>query len=120
MVFSTKVKIITNIISAVIFVGLIVTIIALGTANKRKTAEIKEHKATIEMQSGQIAELKEYTKRLAEINGVQVSVTFELNQKNVLSQVNTNAQAIAKEICQLTRQQVLDSLAVYTNTNYKE
>lgn len=106
--------------ASLVLIGLTVAVIALGIVSRKRHTTIKEQRTAIERYQAEIGELKDYNKRLAEINGIQVSVTFQLTQKNVLSQVNTNAQAIAKEICQLTRQQVLDSLTVYTNPNYSK
>lgn len=115
-----KVKKIVNIVASIVMVSIIAALVILSVILSKKTAEIKQLRATNASLTEQVTNLTDYNHKLAEINGINIEVKFEMTQKNVLSQVNVNAQAIAKEICQITRRQVLDSLEVYANNNYEK
>lgn len=74
------------------------------------TISVKVKKNKIIELTEQIDSLKKYNKELAEINGINVNVTFQLEQKNILSFSANNCQNIAKEVAQMTREALLDSL----------
>lgn len=97
--------------------GVIITIICLGlvvagmaVAVAVQHSRIKEYKQRISDNAKVIEYLTDRNERLSEINGISVSVEFTLKQSNVFSASNNNLQNVAKEICQLTRGEILDSL----------
>lgn len=98
-----KIKLIIYTITTVIIIGLLVSTFALGSRNKSLKRELK-------YKSEQVDSLSRYNKELGELNGLQVNVTFQFTQKNVLSFSQSNCQNVAKEIAQMTRKELLDSL----------
>lgn len=97
--------------------GVIITIICLGlvicglaVAVAVQHSRIKEFRQQIADNAKVIEYLTDRNERLSEINGISVSVEFTLKQSNVFSASNNNLQNVAKEICQLTRGEILDSL----------
>lgn len=106
MTISKTIKIIAYCIEAAIVVTLIVLAIATGAKNRT----IKAQKAEIANLQEQVDSLSKYNKQLAGINGINVEVTFQFTQKNVLSFSANNCQNIAKEVAQMTRGEILDSL----------
>ena len=106
MILDKKIKIIAYCIEAAI----IVTLIALAIATGAKNRTIKAQKAEIANLQEQVDSLSKYNKQLAGINGINVEVTFQFTQKNVLSLSANNCQNIAKEVAQMTRGEILDSL----------
>lgn len=80
---------------------LIITLLSVGYTNNRKI---------IEKQKTEIDSLKRYNKQLAGINGINVEVVFNLNQKNVLSFSANNCQNIAREVAHMTRGEIYDSI----------
>ena len=103
---SKTIKIIAYCIEAAI----IITLIALAVAVGAKNRTIKAQKAEIANLQEQVDSLSKYNKQLAGINGINVEVTFQFTQKNVLSFSANNCQNIAKEVAQMTRGEILDSL----------
>lgn len=106
MEISKTLKIVAYCIEAVIIVALIALAIATGAKNRT----IKSQKAEIINLQEQVDSLSKYNKQLAAINGINVEVTFQLTQKNVLSFSANNCQNIAKEVAQMTRGEILDSI----------
>lgn len=98
-----KIKIIIYTIITVILIGLLIATITLGSMNKSLKQELK-------YKTEQVDSLSRYNKELGELNGLQVNVTFQFTQKNVLSFSQSNCQNVAKEIAQMTRKELLDSL----------
>lgn len=94
----------------VIEAAIVVTLIALAIATGAKSRTIKAQKAEIANLQEQVDSLSKYNKQLAGINGINVEVTFQFTQKNVLSFSANNCQNIAKEVAQMTRGEILDSL----------
>lgn len=84
----------------------IVLCVAVGSKNKT----IKKENAQIKALTEQIDSLNRVNQALGAENVLTVNVTFELNQKNVLSFAQTNAQNIAREVSTLTRKELYDSL----------
>lgn len=101
-------KLITYSLMAAFVVVFIILCVAVGQKNKA----IKNYKSELKAQTEQIDSLKKYNRELGELNGLQVNVTFQFTQKNVLSFSQNNCQNIAKEVAQLTRKELLDSLKV--------
>lgn len=91
----------------VILIALVITFGAM-TSNRGKT--IKQDQIRIKALTEQVDSLKRVNSALGAEEVFTVNVTFNLNQKNVLSQTNTNAQNIAKDIAKMTRQELYDSL----------
>lgn len=106
MILDKKIKIIAYCIEAAI----IITLIALAIATGAKNRTIKAQKSEITNLQCQVDSLSKYNKQLAGINGINVEVTFQFTQKNVLSFSANNCQNIAKEVAQMTRGEILDSL----------
>ena len=101
-----KIKIAAYIVEAAILAVLIALAIAVGAKNRT----IKEQRTEIANLQEQVDSLSKYNKQLAGINGINVEVTFQFTQKNVLSFSANNCQNIAKEVAQMTRGEILDSL----------
>ena len=99
-----------KIIAYCIEAAILVTLIALAIATGAKNRTIKAQKAEIANLQEQVDSLFKYNKQLAGINGINVEVTFQFTQKNVLSFSASNCQNIAKEVAQMTRGEILDSL----------
>lgn len=99
-----------KIIAYCIEAAIIITLIALAVATGAKNRTIKAQKAEISNLQCQVDSLSKYNKQLAGINGINVEVTFQFTQKNVLSFSANNCQNIAKEVAQMTRGEILDSL----------
>lgn len=107
MNMTTKyIKIAAYVIEAAIIAVLVILAIATGAKNRT----IKAQKAEIANLQCQVDSLSKYNKQLAGINGINVEVTFQFTQKNVLSFSANNCQNIAKEVAQMTRGEILDSL----------
>ena len=106
MTISKTVKIIAYCLEAAIIISLIALAIATGTKNRT----IKAQKVEIINLQEQVDSLSKYNKQLAAINGINVEVSFQLTQKNVLSFSANNCQNIAKEVAQMTRGEILDSI----------
>lgn len=100
----------TKIAAIVVETALIATFIVLAVAVGAKNRTIKAQKAEIANLLEQVDSLSKYNKQLAGINGINVEVTFQFTQKNVLSFSASNCQNIAKEVAQMTRGEILDSL----------
>lgn len=98
-----KIKIIISAVAGIIVIGLLIATITLGSMNKSLKQELK-------YKTEQVDSLSRYNKELGELNGLQVNVTFQFTQKNVLSFSQSNCQNVAKEIAQMTRKELLDSL----------
>lgn len=99
-----------KIIAYCIEAAIIVTLIALAIATGAKNRTIKAQKSEIANLQEQVDSLSKYNKQLAGINGINVEVTFQFTQKNVLSFSANNCQNIAKEVAQMTRGEILDSI----------
>lgn len=102
------VKAIAYTVEVLIVAIFIAMCVAVGVKNK-----------TIKNQNYQIKALTEQVDSLSKVNAAlgaetvfTVNVSFELNQKNVLSFAQTNAQNIAREVATMTRQELYDSLYV--------
>lgn len=93
----------------------VIAIILAVVANKQK-ATIKTQDYKIKALTEQVDSLQRVNSMLGAEDVITVNVTFELNQKNVLSFAQTNAQNIAKEISKMTRQELMDSIYVKKNT----
>lgn len=106
MILDKKIKIIAYCIEGLIIAILIALAIATGAKNRT----IKAQKSEIANLQEQVDSLSKYNKQLAGINGINVEVTFQFTQKNVLSFSANNCQNIAKEVAQMTRGEILDSL----------
>ena len=100
------IKIAAYVIEAAIIAVLVILAIATGAKNRT----IKAQKAEIANLQCQVDSLSKYNKQLAGINGINVEVTFQFTQKNVLSFSANNCQNIAKEVAKMTRGEILDSL----------
>lgn len=98
-----KIKIIISAVAGIIVIGLLIATITIGSRNKSLKQELK-------YKSEQVDSLSRYNRELGELNGLQVNVTFQFTQKNVLSFSQSNCQNVAKEIAQMTRKELLDSL----------
>ena len=99
-----------KIIAYCIEAAIIVILIALAIATGAKNRTIKAQKSEIANLQEQVNSLSKYNKQLAGINGINVEVTFQFTQKNVLSFSANNCQNIAKEVAQMTRGEILDSI----------
>lgn len=106
MTINKTLKIVAYTIEAAIIITLIALAIAVGVKNKN----IKAQKAEIENLQCQVDSLNSHCNELAMMESLRVEVTFQFTQKNVLSFSANNMQNIAKEICYLTRGELLDSL----------
>lgn len=88
----------------------IAVFIALCVAVGMKNKTIKQDNMKIKALTEQVDSLSHANQILGAEEVFTVNVTFELNQKNVLSFSQTNAQNIAREVAKLTRQELVDSL----------
>lgn len=91
-------------------VSLVLVIIGLSVTVFIQHSRIRDFRQQIADNAKVIEYLTDRNERLSEINGISVSVEFTLKQSNVFSASNNNLQNVAKEICQLTRGEILDSL----------
>lgn len=90
---------------------LIVTLMLIfGVAFHGKKKQLKEEQIKVKALTEQIDSLNRINQALGAENVLTVNVTFEMNQKNVLSFNQTNAQNIAKEVSTMTRKELYDSL----------
>lgn len=106
MTISKTLKIVAYTIEAAIIVALIALAVTVGVKNK----QLKQCRQQIEEQTVVIDSLNNHCDELAMMESLRVEVTFQFTQKNVLSFSANNMQNIAKEICYLTRGELLDSL----------
>ena len=83
----------------------------LCIAVSKKNVKIKTLEKEIVRQELVIDSLQKYNKQLAAINGISVSVEFNMKSTNVLGINTNNCANIAKEIAQYTRGELLDSLS---------
>lgn len=91
---------------------MIVLVISFGCALSSKNKALKAERQNVKALTEQVDSLQRYAAALGAENVITVNVSFELNQKNVLSFAQTNAQNVAKEVAYMTRQQLYDSLYV--------
>lgn len=100
-------------VAAAVFAA-VFTVLCVAVGIKNRT--IREQRAEIARLEAGMDSLSRYNKALAGINGINVEVVFNLNQKNVLSFSANNCQNIAKEVAQMTRAELLDSLRTTQKT----
>lgn len=110
MILTEKTQKVIKWISYSIQVLLIVLVITFGCLTSNRGKIIKTQKLQVKALTEQVDSLKRVNSALGAEEVFTVNVTFNLNQKNVLSQTNTNAQNIAKDIAKMTRQELYDSL----------
>ena len=91
---------------------LLALVIVLSVAVAKKNSSIHTYKYQIEQYEKTIDSLQKYNKQLGGMDGISVTVEFNLTQKNILSFSQSNCQNIAKEVAHLTRKELLDSLKV--------
>ena len=97
------IKIAAYVIEAAIIAVLVILAIATGAKNRTIKQQIAEQTVVIDS-------LKKQCNELAMLESLHVEVAFQFTQKNVLSFSANNCQNIAKEICYITRGELLDSL----------
>ena len=100
----------TKIAAIVVETALIATFIVLAVAVGAKNKQLKQCRQQIAEQTVVIDSLKKQCNELAMLESLHVEVAFQFTQKNVLSFSANNCQNIAKEICYITRGELLDSL----------
>ena len=91
---------------------LIALVITLSVAVAKKNSHIHTYKYQVEQYEKTIDSLQKYNRQLGGMDGISVTVEFNLTQKNILSFSANNCQNIAKEVAHMTRQELLDSLKV--------
>lgn len=106
MILDKKIKIVAYVMEALILAVLVALAIAVGAKNK----QLKQCRQQIAEQTVVIDSLKKQCNELAMLESLHVEVAFQFTQKNILSFSANNCQNIAKEICYLTRGELLDSL----------
>jgi len=113
MYLTEKAQKIIKVVAYFIEALLLALVLVFGCVSTDRGKTIKNQKAQIKALTEQVDSLQRYCNALGAENVLTVNVAFELNQKNVLSFAQTNAQNIAKEISTMTRKELYDSL--YTN-----
>ena len=91
---------------------LLVLVITLSVVVAKKNTAIHTYKYQVAQYEQTIDSLQKYNRQLGGMNGISVTVEFNLTQKNILSFSQSNCQNIAKEVAHLTRKELLDSLKV--------
>ena len=91
---------------------LLALVIVLSVAVAKKHSSIHTYKYQVAQYEQTIDSLQKYNRQLGGMDGISVTVEFNLTQKNILSFSQSNCQNIAKEVAHLTRQELLDSLKV--------
>ena len=105
----SKTKIILKYIPYLIIAVLIVfSTITTKVANTRKQ--------NIRILENEISLLEKKNSELENLNGISVSVEFQIKTTNILSFNANNCSVVAREIAQMTRKEVLDSLKTKQNT----
>lgn len=89
---------------------LLVLVITLSVVVAKKNTAIHTYKYQVEQYEKNIDSLQKYNRQLGGMDGISVTVEFNLTQKNILSFSANNCQNIAKEVAHMTRQELLDSL----------
>lgn len=108
----------TEVMTKLKWIGLAITgvllalVIVLSVAVAKKNSSIHTYKYQVEQYEQTIDSLQKYNRQLGGMDGISVTVEFNLTQKNILSFSQSNCQNIAKEVAHLTRQELLDSLKV--------
>ena len=110
MYLTTKAQKVIKWIAYGIEILMIVLLISFGCALSSKSKALKAEQIRVKALTEQVDSLQRYATALGAENVLTVNVSFELNQKNVLSFAQTNAQNIAKEISTMTRKELYDSL----------
>lgn len=100
-----------KIIFASIGIAIMAVFVVLCIAVSKKNDTIRTLKKEIVKNEIVIDSLQHYNRELAELNGIEVRVEFNLKSTNVLGITNNTCTNIAKEISQLTRKEILDSLS---------
>lgn len=93
---------------------LISTIFAGGVANKYHQDLTRAQRAMTEL-SDLLNQKDARIEQLGNMNALTVSMTMNITTKNVLSISNQNFQNTLKEVTQLTRREILDSIYVWNN-----
>lgn len=91
---------------------LLVLVITLSVVVAKKNTAIHTYKYQVAQYEQTIDSLQKYNRQLGGMDGISVTVEFNLTQKNILSFSQSNCQNIAKEVAHMTRQELLDSLKV--------
>lgn len=100
----------------VLFIAIFITLcVAVGVKNNK----LKQQTVQIKALTEQVDSLARVNTALGAESVFTVNVAFELNQKNVLSFAQTNAQNIAREVATMTRQELYDSLYAKKYTDKK-
>ena len=97
-------------IAYAIQVILIVLVIVFGSVATKRGKTIKNYQAMHKQEMELVDSLLWANKALGAEEVISVTCQFNINQKNVLSFSQTNAQNIAKEVAKMTRQELYDSL----------
>lgn len=97
-------------ISYVIQILLIIGIVVLSSVCKRSASKIKEKDKTIVELKQKISALEDNIYKLGAEEVLTVNCTINLKNTNVMGVSNINSNNIAKEICQMTRKELYDSI----------
>lgn len=96
-------------------VCLVLVVAGLVIATSIQHSRIKEYKQHIADNAKVIEYLTDRNEELANIEGINIKVELNVRQTNVLSAANNTFKPIVTEICQMTRGEILDSLAARNN-----
>lgn len=93
----------------------IILLITFGAVSTNRGKTIRNQKASIERVCRQNDSLVKIVNQLGAEDVITVNVTFNLNQKNILSFSQSNCQQIAREVATMTRSELYDSVYVKKN-----
>lgn len=106
-----------SVIITIVCLGLVIAGLAVAVAVQH--SRIKEYKQQIADNAKVIEYLTDRNEELANIDGINIKVELNVKQTNVLSAANNTFKPIVTEICQMTRGEILDSLAARKQQNNK-
>lgn len=101
--------------------ALVITIIALSIAVSVKNKQIKSLKEQINKEWAMTDSLQDRCTRLGQMEGISVSTTFVINNKNILSLSSNAVSNVTRNYAVMTKDEVLNALDSLNNRrNNKE
>lgn len=105
-----KIEKISNIIAIVIVVGLLALTIIFGCISTKRGKQVKAKDIRIEQLMTERAELLDNIEKLGAETVLSVTCNINIKSTNVMGVNTINSNNIAKEIAQITKKELYDSL----------
>lgn len=104
-------------ISYIFQILLIIAVIVLGTMNTKKRVAIKQKNTQIEILVNEKDSLQKLCKSLGNQDCITINCSVNIKAPNILGQQNLHADAVAKTVATITRQEMLSTLDSLNSAN---